>query len=155
MIEFCNAAPDHDFITHVPADIALLDAGTAIRGWARTGRAFRADTTAQPSTSGICRSCIPPGLGDSHFFGRRAAECDATGPNNPSLVLEDPVLMRMFLPNQGVCPAGTRNVYRVFGNRPDANHRNMTAASDRAQMAARGWLGEGDGPDRVVMCAPQ
>ena len=46
-------------------------------------------------------------------------------------------------------------VYRVFSNRPDANHRYMTDAALRDQMVSRGWLAEGDGPDRVVMCGPQ
>jgi hypothetical protein len=46
-------------------------------------------------------------------------------------------------------------VYRVFSNRPDANHRYMVDRTVREQMAARGWLVEGDGPDAVVMCAPQ
>jgi hypothetical protein len=42
----------------------------------------------------------------------------------------------------------------VFSNRADANHRYMTSAELREQMAAIGWLREGDGPDFVVMCAP-
>jgi hypothetical protein len=46
-------------------------------------------------------------------------------------------------------------VYRVFSNRPDANHRYMTDRVVRDQMVAKGWLAEGDGPDLVVMCAPQ
>jgi hypothetical protein len=60
----------------------------------------------------------------------------------------------MFLPVGGVCPANTAQVYRVFSNRPDANHRYMTDKPTRDQMAAKGWLVEGDGPDAVVMCAP-
>ena len=63
--------------------------------------------------------------------------------------------MHMFLPNVGVCPANTTPIYRVFSNRPDANHRYMTDTATRDQMVARGWLAEGDGADRVVMCAPQ
>ena len=37
----------------------------------------------------------------------------------------------------------------------DANHRYMTDRTVRDQMVAKGWLAEGDGPDLVVMCAPQ
>jgi hypothetical protein len=60
----------------------------------------------------------------------------------------------MFLPVLGVCPADTTQVYRVFSNRPDANHRCMTSKTDRDQRVARDWLVEGDGTDLVVMCAP-
>ena len=62
--------------------------------------------------------------------------------------------MHMFLPVAGTCPIGTVPVYRVFSNRPDANHRYMIDRAVRDQMVARGWLAEGDGPDLVVMCAP-
>jgi hypothetical protein len=45
-------------------------------------------------------------------------------------------------------------VYRVFSNRADVNHRYMTSRALRDQMAAQGWIAEGDGPDRVAMCVP-
>jgi len=61
--------------------------------------------------------------------------------------------MFVTLPVLGVCPAGTVNVYRVFSNRADANHRYMTDPAIRAQMVAAGRLAEGDGADLVVMCA--
>ena len=62
--------------------------------------------------------------------------------------------MLVFLPSVGVCPPGTAPIFRVFSNRPDANHRYMTDANVRSQMVALGWLAEGDGPLRIVMCAP-
>jgi len=31
----------------------------------------------------------------------------------------------------------------------------MTERATRDQMVGMGWLAEGDGPDLVVMCAPQ
>jgi hypothetical protein len=34
-------------------------------------------------------------------------------------------------------------------------HRYMTDKAIRTQMTAKGWLAEGDGPDLVVMRAPQ
>ncbi len=155
VIEYYNAALDHYFITWVPDEIAKLDAGTVIKGWTRTGKSFNTYRTASAGTSPVCRYYIPPGKGDSHFFGRGTAECNATGQNNPTFVLEDPAFMQMFLPAAGVCPANTVQVYRVFSNRPDANHRYMTDKAVRAQMVGKGWLAEGDGPDMVVMCAPQ
>jgi endo-1,4-beta-xylanase len=154
VVEFYNASLDHYFITRAPDEIEKLDAGKAIKGWARTGKTFGSYVLPQTASSPICRYYIPPILGDSHFFGRGTQECAATAQNNPSLVLEDPQFMQMFLPVSGVCPAGTSNVYRVFSNRPDANHRYMTDKADRTQMMAKGWLAEGDGPDLVVMCAP-
>ena len=107
-----------------------------------------------PGTSPVCRFYIPPALGNSHFFGRGPAECNATGQKNPSFVLEDPAFMHLVVPTAGVCPAGTTPVYRVFSNRPDANHRYMTDRAVRTQMVSTGWLAEGDGPDLVVMCGP-
>ncbi|MEO5700696.1 MAG: choice-of-anchor Q domain-containing protein, partial [Casimicrobiaceae bacterium] len=154
VVEYYNASLDHYFITYVPGEIATLDAGIAIKGWVRTGYTFTAYRTAQAGTSPVCRFYIPPASGDSHFFGRGTAECDATGQRNPTFVLEDPAFMHMFLPLAGTCPAGTRPIYRVFSNRPDANHRYMTDGAVRDAMVATGWLAEGDGPDLVVMCAP-
>ena len=95
-----------------------------------------------------------PGLGDSHFFGRGTVECNETATKYPALVLEDAAFMHMILPAQGACPAGSTNVYRVFSNRADANHRYMTDRTIRDQMVAKGWIAEGDGTDLVVMCAP-
>ena len=62
--------------------------------------------------------------------------------------------MHMYLPVAGTCPTGTAQVYRVFSNRPDANHRYMVSKVVRDQMVAKGLLAEGDGADLVVMCAP-
>ena len=154
VVEYYNAALDHYFITWIPNEIAILDAGVTIRGWLRTGKTFKAYTAAQPGTSDICRYYIPPAQGDSHFFGRGTVECNATGVAHPNFVLEDPKFMQMFLPTSGNCPAGTIPVYRVFSNRPDANHRYMIDRAVRDQMVLAGWLAEGDGPDLVVMCAP-
>jgi hypothetical protein len=152
LVEYYSPALDHYFITWVPAEIAALDSGT---GWLRTGKSLRTYTTAQAGTSPVCRYYIPPAQGDSHFFGRGTAECNGTGQNNPSFVLEDPAFMQMFLPAAGTCPANTTPVYRVFSNRTDANHRYMTDKTTRDQMVSLGWVAEGDGPDLVAMCAPQ
>jgi YVTN family beta-propeller protein len=107
-----------------------------------------------PSTSPVCRYCIPPGLGDSHFFGRGTVERNATRQKKPSFVLEDSAFVHMFLPVQGACPVNTTQVYRVFSNRSDADHRYITDRVVRDQMVAKGWLAEHDGPGLVVMCAP-
>ena len=96
----------------------------------------------------------PPDKGNSHFYGRGTAECDATAAANPSFVNEDPQFFQVALPATGACPPGTRNVYRVFSSRADANHRYMVDRAIRDRMVERTWLAEGDGPDLVVMCSP-
>jgi DNA-binding beta-propeller fold protein YncE len=154
VVEYYNTSLDHYFITWRDDEIAKLDAGTVIKGWTRTGKTFNVFVSTQAGSSPICRYYIPPARGDSHFFGRGTTECAATGQKNPTFVLEDPAFMHMLLPAAGVCPASTQPIYRVFSNRPDANHRYMTDRALRDQMVAQGWLAEGDGPDLVVMCAP-
>jgi hypothetical protein len=154
-VEYYNADLDHYFITHIVNEIALLDAGTTIKGWARTGQGFNVYAAAGAGLSPVCRFYIPPDKGNSHFYGRGTAECNGTAAANPTFFNEDPQFFHIVLPAAGTCPAGTRSVYRVFSNRPDANHRYMVDRALRDQMTGKGWLAEGDGPDMVVMCSPQ
>ena len=42
--------------------------------------------------------------------------------------------MHMVMPTQGVCPANTSPLYRVFSNRTDANHRYVNDRATRSQM---------------------
>jgi hypothetical protein len=154
VVEFYHAGLDHYFITWVPDEIAALDAGTQIKGWVRTGKSFKAYSSAVAGASQVCRFYIPPGYGDSHFFGRGQQECDDTARKFPQLELEDAKFMYMFLPVNGSCPPGLVAVHRAFSNRADANHRYFTDVAVGTQMQGLGWLLEGDGPDLVVMCAP-
>lgn len=155
VIEYYNTALDHYFITDLASEIAVLDAGVAIKGWARTGQSFNVYVATGNATSPVCRFYIPPANGDSHFFGRGTTECNDTATKFPTFVNEDSQFFHVILPTLGICPAGTIGVYRVFSNRPDANHRYMIDRSIRDQMVAgRNWLAEGDGPDLIVMCAP-
>jgi len=154
VVEYYNATLDHYFITRYPTEQANLDAGNTPTRWARTGYAFKAYASPQDGTSPVCRYYIPPGLGDSHFFGRGTAECANTGAAHPTFVLEDAATMHMVLPVAGACPAGTLPIYRVFSARPDANHRYMTDPAVRDAMVGHGWVAEGDGADLVVMCSP-
>ena len=154
LIEYYNAGLDHYFMTWVTNEIAQLDAGTTLKGWARTGRTINAYSAALAGTAAVCRIYIPPGKGDGHFFGRDQTECDGTIARNPSFVLESPAFFYLHPASAGTCAAGTIPVYRVFSNRADANHRYTTDRAVRNQMVTKGWLAEGDGPDTVVMCAP-
>jgi hypothetical protein len=154
VVEYYNPTLDHYFLTWIAAEMANLDAGTTSPRWTRTGRTFKAYAQVQPQTSDVCRFYIPPALGNSHFFGRSAAECAASQKSQPGLVLEDPDYMHVVLPIAGTCPANTQPVYRLFNNRPDANHRYTIDRAVRDQMVSQGWVAEGDGPDAVAMCVP-
>ena len=154
VVEYYNATLDHYFITPLATEQAKLDAGTTPTRWTRTGKAFAVFESGNASTSPVCRFYIPPAIGDSHFFGRGTAECDSTSGKHPGFVLEAAVFFHTVLPAAGTCPAGTAPVYRVFSNRADANHRYTTDRATRDAMVGNGWVAEGDGPDRVAMCAP-
>lgn len=155
VIEYYNASLQHYFITWIAAEIANLDAGNTPTKWTRTGKSFKAYTTAQTGTSQVCRFYIPPTSGNSHFFGRGVAECNATLAAHPEFVLEEPNYMQLFVPTAGSCPTGTQPVYRTFNNRSDTNHRYTTERAVRDEMVAKGWVAEGDGADLIVMCAPR
>jgi hypothetical protein len=152
VVEYYNASLDHYFITWISAEISNLDAGMTPTKWTRTGRTFKAFASPQSGTSQVCRFYIPPSDGNSHFFGRSAGECSATQQAQPDFVLEDPNYMHVALPAAGNCPSGTQPIYRVFNNRQDANHRYTIDRAVRDDMVAKGWIAEGDGNDRVVMC---
>jgi hypothetical protein len=153
-VEYYNQSLDHYFITHVPAEIALLDAGVQIKGWTRTQQSFSVYTSPVAGASPVCRYYIPPEKGNSHFYGRGTQECEATGRDNPSFVNEDPQFFHAMLPQAGNCAPPAVPLYRVFSNRPDANHRYTVDRAIRDQMTQRGWHAEGDGSDLVVMCVP-
>jgi hypothetical protein len=154
VIEFYNATLDHYFISWTAAEIANLDAGNTPTRWTRTGYSFKAFSAGQSGASDVCRYYIPPSDGSSHFFGRSSGECAATIQAHPEFVVEAQDYMQLYLPTAGICPANTVPVHRLFDNRADANHRYTTDANVVAQMVARGWIAEGDGPNLVTMCAP-
>lgn len=155
VVEFYHQRFDHYFVSSLAADIAALDSGT-LKGWARTGRSFKAFDTPAPGMSPVCRFYIPPALGDSHFYSASPAECAEVAAKFPTFTYESPSVMYVGLPDatSGACPAGTRPVYRLWNNRPDSNHRYTTDANVRAEMLARGYIAEGYGPEGVAMCSP-
>ena len=74
VVEYYNASLGHYFITWIAAEISNLDAGITPTRWTRTGKTFKAYSTASSGTSQVCRLYIPPADGDWHFFGRGPAE---------------------------------------------------------------------------------
>jgi hypothetical protein len=57
VVEFYNASLNHYFVTAFPEEAAMLDTGTVVKGWARTGVTFNAwrETGEDPSAVAVCR----------------------------------------------------------------------------------------------------
>ncbi|MFO1317566.1 MAG: hypothetical protein U1F58_18390 [Burkholderiales bacterium] len=155
VVEYYHAGLDHYFVSALPADIAALDSGT-LKGWARTGRTFKAYDAPASGTSPVCRFYIPPAQGDSHFYSASPAECAEVAAKFPAFSYESPSVMHVGLPDAatGACSGGWTPVYRLWNNRADSNHRYTTDQGVRADMIARGYVAEGYGPEGVSMCAP-
>lgn len=159
VIEFYHAGFDHYVMSADPVEINALDTGY-FTGWVRTGQQFRAYATgssAGPSQNPVCRYYGLPSAGlDSHFYSAGARECwEVNEFFGAEWQIESDNVFQIDLPDPvtGACPGSTVPVYRVFNNRPDANHRYTTSTVVRAQMETAGWIREGYGPDATVMCA--
>ncbi|HKE40249.1 MAG TPA: choice-of-anchor D domain-containing protein [Casimicrobiaceae bacterium] len=153
VIEFYNGALDHYFMTSIQTEIDALDNGL-IPGWVRTGRSFNAYAQPAAGTNPVCRYYMPPPL-NSHFYSASADECAEVASRFPWFISESPAVFYIALPNEitGECPQSAVPVYRLYNNRPDANHRYTTDPALKAQMQAQGYIAEGYGPDAVIMCA--
>jgi hypothetical protein len=155
VIEYYAPQFDDYFITPVIGEIHVLDT-QVIPGWYRTGYSFEAYVQPTPEADPLCRFYIPPA---SHFFSGLGAECAAVLEFNvPPFVYESPNSFYMPAPDMttGACPAGLIPVYRLYNNKPMlANHRYTTDLAVKVQMVAKGYIAEGYGPDKVMMCAPQ
>jgi hypothetical protein len=164
--EFYNDALDHYFMSPLAPDIDALDSGR-LSGWSRTGYAFEGFPGAVATSSPVCRFYIPPEHGDSHFFSASPSECVAVlakigvDPNYSGYIYETPNEFFITLPDtaSGACPPSILaaapnpcNVFRLWNNRADSNHRYTTDPVLRAQMIARGYISEGYGPLGVAMC---
>lgn len=157
VVEFYNAALDHYFITNYAPEIQALDSG-AQKGWARTGLSFQTYDGASAmfaSSSPVCRFYGSPEYKlDSHFYSASPAECDDVQKKFPKeWLLEAQDLFRVHPvdPNTGVCPSGTKALYRLWNNRPDVNHRYTTESAVVDAMISKGYVLEGNGnPARPV-----
>jgi len=160
VVEYYNATLDHYFITNYAPEIQALDTGVQ-KGWARTGLTFQTYATGAAmfaSSSPVCRFYGSPEYKlDSHFYSASPLECDDVRkkfPNEWLLEAEDLFRVHPVDVNTGICPTGSKAVYRLWNNRPDVNHRYTTDPAIRADMMAKGWIPEGFGPEGVGFCAP-
>lgn len=158
-VEYYNSGLDHYFVTALQSEITKLDQGAFV-GWARTGYSFKVIDAAAPTPVGaspVCRYYGNPAFGlDSHFYSASPAECAAVHEKFPEQwLLEANNVFQVYLPNTttGVCPSGTKPIYRTWNTRADSNHRYAVDATVQAQMVAKGWIAEGYGNPPVVMCA--
>jgi hypothetical protein len=144
-IEYYNASLDHYFMTADPGEIAILDAGVRIPGWARTGYVFNVYAPGTASGTPACRFFGKPGVGpNTHFFSILANEC-ADVMANPLWTFEG-LVFRIGGPDAaGACAADRVPVVRMYNNGKggEANHRYLTSHSETGAMLLQGWIIEG------------
>ena len=159
-VEYFAPSLGHYFYTSDNAEIAALDNGT-IPGWTRTGESFHViPAAAQPTTAAsVCRFYGLPQAGlNSHFFTSFQSECDAVQQLWPNAWLLETADAFAVLPVPlGDCAQDAVSLYRLYNNRPDANHRFTTSPATRDQMVATGWILEGNATQHglTAMCVPQ
>ena len=152
VVEFYNVSLGHYFMTAYADEAAMLDAGTLVKGWTRTGVEFSAYAKADdhPGAAPVCRFFGAPGRGpNSHFYTADAAEC-ATVKQNADWTYEA-IAFYVDIPQGARCADGTTPVYRSFHagtTKSDSNHRFLVDLTMHEKMAASSTL------EGIVMCAP-
>ena len=149
VIEYRNDSLDHYFLTADADEAAMLDAGSVVPGWTRTGMAFKASERGAVPGLPACRFFGTPGVGpNSHFYTVDAAEC-AKVRSNPDWTFEA-IAFAVEAAGVGVCPEGRVPVTRLYndGKGGQANHRYLTSRSEIERMTGERWRIEGP-----VFCA--
>jgi uncharacterized protein (DUF1800 family) len=152
VIEFYNTSLGHYFTTAYADEAAMLDAGTLVKGWTRTGVEWSAWASADDHAGAVpvCRFFGTPGRGpNSHFYTADAGEC-ALVKQNPDWKYES-IAFYIDVPQGGQCAAGTTPVYRSFhpgAAVAESNHRFLVDLTMHEKMAATSTL------EGVVMCSP-
>ncbi len=139
-VEYFNASLEHYFLTVTPLEMAVLDKeGPA--GWQRTGLSFwvyPADSSARRAARARCADTTGDPKPDSIRTSTRHRPTNvAPSPSGrlAAWILESPTYFYAYLQTSiGSCPADAaaqraiaRRLYRVYNNRPDANHRFTTS----------------------------
>lgn len=159
-VEYYYAGWNMYFVTALPDEIAALDAGAFGGVWTRTRQQFNvyALEGAPASSSTVWRffsTMFDPK--SSHVYTANEAEYNALVSGAVAgWQLEGPVFSAPLPADDGMCPAGTIPVYRLYNNGMGGapNHRLITDANEFAQMLAEGWIPEGQGIG-VGFCSPQ
>jgi hypothetical protein len=142
-VEYYHAVFDHYFMSAFPAEQAVLDAGTTIKGWTRTGKSFAVnDASGTPVCRFFSTSFAPK---SSHFYTALASECAAVKAN-ANWQYEAISFYVNATTADGLCGT-SKPVYRLYNNGQGGapNHRYTTDTTVRAQMIAKGWIAEGYG----------
>ncbi len=146
VVEFYNRALDAYFITGRVAEQQSLDAQADFR---RTGMTFDANAAAgaTTNTTRICRFYInlASPFTSSHFYGREGVDCDQILAQNPAGFSYEGYDFAVAQPQGGVCPTGTKTVYRGFrpaANGKTPNHRYTTSPETYNVARSQGYVGE-------------
>jgi hypothetical protein len=134
----------------VPEEAAMLDAGSLVPGWSRTGASFPVYSEPGLDLSTVCRFFGTPGRGiNSHFYTGFDSEC-AYVKQNPNWTFEANAFY-VAAPTPVQCPPSTRPVFRLYNNGQGGqpSHRYTTSWPVISEMQSENWLLEG-----VVMCSP-
>ena len=155
-IEYYYAAWDYYFETAFPQEIAALDGGAFGGVWQRTGQTFRVWPQPNASASPTCRffsTTFAPK--SSHFFSPLANEC-ALLSSSPDWQFEAIAFYVVLADANGLCPAGTVPLYRLYNNGMGGapNHRYTTSLEVFNAMLAAGWVFEGNDITKVFACVP-
>lgn len=144
--EYYNVDIRHYFRTGARSDSAFILAGNAGNGWRDTYDYFFAWRDASSGAQPVCRFY---GKGpNSHFYTADARECEAV--KSFEGWAYEGIAFYMKVPQNGICPADTVPVHRLYNNRfayNDSNHRFTTDMRVVGQMMQAGWLYEG-----IKMC---
>jgi hypothetical protein len=109
-------------------------------------------------TSPVCRFYSP--TMDTHFYSAKKAECDAVKEQfGNTWIFESDEVFRAFEvdPETGACAADTTSTFRLYNNRPDANHRYTDQVSVFHFMKlVKSYIPEGDGSPALptAFCTP-
>jgi hypothetical protein len=154
-VEYLHAGYGHYFVTALPEEIAVLDAGGAA-GWVRTGESFGVLGPDAANAAKVCRFWSGASFApvSSHFYTADEAEC-ARVKDGSVWRFEGHAFAVMPPQAGGACALGTLPLYRLYNNSGGGapNHRYTIHAGVRARMMGQGWTAEGTGAG-IIGCVP-
>jgi hypothetical protein len=153
-IEYHNPRFGDYFLTSAPGEIAQLDADPGA-GWQRTGQFFLVEGSAAAGTVPMCRfySGIAYAPYAAHFYTPFADEC-ASLRAGTTWIYEGTVFP-VRPSSDGLCPAGTRPLWRLYdrGQGGAPRHRFTVSQRLRYELWSQGWLEESSRTYLADVCA--